>query len=152
MIQNKPFLLFRDKGVETRTRRLRFDMNAMGDFEQLTGMGLAQLMQTRAIFAATRALLWAGLKHEDRRLDIEMVGNLMQGYVENGGDIADLLDATLTAAIEQKAIKDIRKAEDGGEEVETDRPNPTKESPTTGTTVVHGPVTSEPSSFERTES
>lgn len=107
-----PFTLFQDKGVDQKNRSLKYDINAMGDFEQLTGMGLAQMMSTRAVFGATRALLWAGLKHTDRALTIDRCGQLMQDYIEQGGDVADLLAAAIDAAVKQKAIPDIRAEEE----------------------------------------
>lgn len=138
-IQNKPFTLFQDKGFETRNRSLRFDLNAMADFEQAAGMGLAQLMAHRAVFAATRALVWAGLKHQDRGLTVDYTGQLMQKFVEAGGEINDLLTLCLEAAIEQKAIPDMR-VKDGEEE--SSGPSPNANSPATGTPSSPGSVTS----------
>ena len=128
-----PFTLFQARGVETRNRSLRFDLNAMADFEQVTGMGLAQLMTTNAVFAATRALLWAGLRHGDRALTVDMTGLLMQKYVEADGDVKELLDACLQACIIQKAIPGLKKADEETDEsaAETVDPN-VPSSPTTG--------------------
>lgn len=114
-VQALPFTLFQDKGVDNKTRSLKYDINAMGDFEQLTGMGLAQMMSTRAVYGATRALLWAGLKSSDRGLTIDRVGILMQEYLEAGGDLAELLDAAISTAITQKAIPDIRTPDEQNE-------------------------------------
>lgn len=142
-VQNLPFTLFQNKGVETRVRSLRYDMNAMADFEEKTGMGLAQLMSTSAVFATTRALLWAGLKHQDRALTIDYVGQLMQDYVQDkGGNIQELLSACMDACVTQKAIPGLSKRGDGeGDE----DPNVVKSgsSPTTGMTIVPGPAGSE---------
>lgn len=93
---------------EKRVRTLRFDINALADFEQLTGMGFGQLMTQRAVFATTRAMLYAGLKHEDRTLTLEKVGELMFEYT-NDEDLADpgldeLMTAALDAAVEQGAL------------------------------------------------
>lgn len=137
-----PFKLFQDKGLEERNRSLRFDLNAMADFEQITGMGVAKLLQTAAIFATTRALLWAGLKHQDRGLTIERIGMLMQGYVDADGDINDLLKACLDAAVKQKAIPELKFADDPDEEAPADPNGKTPASPTTGTGNDPGPVTS----------
>src|SRR5678815_1606548 len=66
-----------------RQRNLRFDVNALADFEQETGMGFAQLMKQKAVFGAARAMLWAGLKHEDRGLTVERVGELLSEYLSD---------------------------------------------------------------------
>lgn len=93
-----------------RERTLRFDVNALADFEQETGMGFAQLMKQRAIFANARAMLWAGLKHEDRGISIEYVGDLIGDYltdddIEDGDHTIDtLLMVAFEAAIEQRAL------------------------------------------------
>lgn len=93
-----------------RVRRLRFDVNALADFEQETGMGFAQLMKQRAVFASARAMIWAGLKHEDRALSIEGVGMFLSDYltdesVEPGTHSIDsILMVAIEAAIEQGAL------------------------------------------------
>ena len=82
-----------------------FDINALADFEQETGMGFGQLMSTKAMFATTRALMWAGLKHEDRGLTVEQVGVLLNRFVkEQGGDINQVLKEALKAATQQGAL------------------------------------------------
>lgn len=93
-----------------RKRRLRFNVNALADFEQETGMGFAQLMRQRAMFASARAMLWAGLKHEDRALTIEHVGEMLSEYltdqdVEPGSHNIDaILMVAIEAAVAQGAL------------------------------------------------
>lgn len=108
LVRKTPFTLFESFEVTkqnvVRKRSLRYDLNALADFEQETGMGFAQLMNTRAIFATARALLWAGLKHEDRGLTVEAVGTLLSEYVQRGGTIDEVLQAAFSAATEQGAF------------------------------------------------
>jgi len=113
-IQMKPFTFF--EKYEGFPRNLKFDMNALGDFEQETGMGFGQLMQQRAIFAVVRGMLWAGFQHEDRRITVRQVGDLMQQYVTDemfpDRDISDLLSFAYETAQEQGAFgraEDFRK-------------------------------------------
>lgn len=115
-----PFTLFAPY-EDDRKRSLRFDINALADFEQETGMGFAQLMQQKATFAAARALIWAGLKHEDRMLTIESVGTLLWQYMkdpesEDSRSINDVLLVVLQAGIEQGAFGRIKK--DDKDEIE----------------------------------
>lgn len=93
-----------------RTRNLKFDVNALADFEQETGMGFAQLMQKRAVFGSARALVWAGLKHEDRSLRIEDIGDLLTQYLKDeeakrGEHTIDaILSVVIEAAVDQGAF------------------------------------------------
>ena len=92
-----------------RSRNLRYDINALADFEQLTGMGFGQLMSMKAMFATCRALLYAGLKHEDRTLTVERVGDLVMEFIndeKNGdnGNIDYLVEKALEAAVDQGAL------------------------------------------------
>lgn len=111
-----PFKEF-EKYENGRKRRLRFDVNALADFEQETGMGFAQLMRQKAVFASARAFLWAGLKHEDRGLTIEACGDLIGEYLKDmdvpRGDhsIDTILTAAFQAAIDQGALGLVRKDE-----------------------------------------
>lgn len=89
---------------EVRRRSLRYDLNALADFEQEVGMGFAQLMNTKAAFATVRAMAWAGLKHQDRALTIERAGELIGEYVLDGGDIGEILNLCIETAVNQGAL------------------------------------------------
>lgn len=101
-----------------RQRALRFDVNALADFEQETGMGFGQLMRMRALFATARAMLWAGLKWQDRALTIERVGELLHDYmsdreVEPGSHTVDaILTVAISAAIDQGALGIVKKEDE----------------------------------------
>lgn len=113
VVEKTPFTLFESveaatPGAVVKKRFLRYDINALADFEQETGMGFGQLMATRAVFATARALLWAGLKHEDRTLTVEKVGTLLGKYVMGGGGIDLALTAAFEAAKEQGAFGEVK--------------------------------------------
>lgn len=97
-----------------KKRFLRYDLNALSDFEQEVGMGFPQLMMSRAIFAATRAMLWSGLKWQDRTITVEGAGDLIQKYLDvvDGADVSDVLGACMKAAQDQGAIKKPKKDKD----------------------------------------
>ena len=104
IVAKVPFLLLQQSGIETRKRYFRFDLNALADFEQEVGMGFTQLMSSKAIFAAVRALCWAGLKHEDRSLTIQRMGTLLQDYFTQGGTLDEVLRSAIDAAVAQGAL------------------------------------------------
>lgn len=106
-IQEVPFTLF--EKYEGFPRALKFDINALADFEQETGMGFGQLMQQKALFAVVRGLLWAGFQHQDRRITQRRVAELIQEYisddqVEETRDISDLLVVAVEAAQQHGAF------------------------------------------------
>lgn len=116
------FILF-EPYEEGRRRFLRFDINALADFEQETGMGFAQLMQQKATFAAARALIWAGLKHEDRILAIERVGELLWRYMKDPAasdsrTINDVLLVVLDAGVQQGAFGKVKEKDGNIEDVD----------------------------------
>lgn len=138
-ILTTPFKLFETfetnaRGV-IRRRSLRYDINALADFEQLTGMGFGQLMHTKAVFATARAMLWCGLKHEDRTLTVEQVGTLMFQYMkEMKGSIDELLTACFEAANEQGAFGDMTGdgESDAGNAPDSENEKQLNEAPETG--------------------
>jgi hypothetical protein len=108
-IQTEPFTLFESfekhpKTGETRKRALRYDLNALADFEQEVGMGFAQLMQMKAAFATVRAITWCGVKWQDRTLTVEKAGDLIGEYVREGGDINEILTKCIETAVNQGAL------------------------------------------------
>lgn len=123
-IQTVPFPFFEPFEVNPKTqnprkRTLRYDLNALADFEQEVGMGFAQLMQMKAAFATVRAITWSGLKHEDRALTIEKTGDLIGEYVKGsddgsreGGNINEILELCIETAVAQGALGRPKKAEE----------------------------------------
>jgi hypothetical protein len=116
-VQKIPFTLFApfENGKQ---RTFKFDTNALADFEQEVGMGFPTLMASRAVFAATRALTWCGLKHGDRSLTIPRVGELIQLYLDSGGVITDILEQSMKAAVDQGALKHLKSDTDEEQEPE----------------------------------
>lgn len=65
-------------------RTIRFDYNALCSFEQATGKSFLKFvddLENQGLLSMQlsdlRALLWAGLLHEDEKLKIADVGNLL---------------------------------------------------------------------------
>ena len=79
-----------------KVRHLRYSANAVADLEELLGEGFASLLsdQKNVGIRHARAFLWAGLKHEDRKLQtprgIEEAGRLVEVWYENGGNLDTL--------------------------------------------------------------
>lgn len=85
------------RGVEVelggKSRRIRYDFNAIADVEEKAAAGVVALFsEDRVGLHAMRILLWGGLKHEDKGLTIARVGSMIQEYMEAGGDLQELMD------------------------------------------------------------
>ncbi|AMU86679.1 hypothetical protein [Dehalococcoides mccartyi] len=84
-----------------KVRNLRLDLNAMVLFEEATGKSVFKIgadMSARDI----RALLWACLRHEDKNLTVEAVGQMVTP--ENIPDLsAQLIEAFNTAMPEPES-------------------------------------------------
>lgn len=85
-----------------RPRRLKFDWNALADFEDAGGD-----FNKAAIsgFKTLRLLLWAGLKWNDPVMTKAVAGDLIQQYVEQDGQtIATLGDIVKKALVDSGVI------------------------------------------------
>lgn len=83
-----------------RPRNLRFDVNALADLEDRAKAGIAQLFSEERIgLNALRLMLWAGLKHEDRTLTVERVGDMLSEYLSKGGSLEEVTQI-LSEAVE----------------------------------------------------
>jgi hypothetical protein len=113
-----------------KPRRLRLDMNAVCDFEDATGKTIFDAFDGgRMSFGLARTLLWAALKHEDRRLSRERVGQLLEQYLEGGGTLAEVAEATAEAINRSRLFSALKVNAGGGAgpngKGEAEAPSPT---------------------------
>lgn len=66
-----------------RERNLRFDINAMCDFEDLRGRSAPEVLASPTI-SDLRAMLFVALRHEDEELTQKRVGELMTEFGLDG--------------------------------------------------------------------
>jgi hypothetical protein len=91
-----------------RDRYLRYDINALANLEEATGMTIEQAMDEKKIqsLRVVRALVWAGLLHEDPKLKIETAGDLLEDFFESGGELTTIFqkitDAVLACGLFKK--------------------------------------------------
>ncbi len=87
-----------------KPKRLRYDFNALADLEAKAGAGIGALMSEERVGLNTmRLLIWAGLKHEDRTLTPEKVGDMLQTLMEGGMELSVPM-AAVTKALQQSGI------------------------------------------------
>lgn len=86
-----------------KTRTLRFDLNAFAELEENFGtIDQALGAMEKGSIKALRAILWAGLIHEDEELTIKQVGKLIT--------LADL--PGLTEGINNAIVNSVPKTEE----------------------------------------
>lgn len=93
-----------------KPRRLRFDINAMATFEELTGLNLLKESARRRIekdmsVAQFRAFLYACLIHEDKTLTLEQVGRLIT--TENMQEILNKIGEAKQAAAPEPEVVNV---------------------------------------------
>jgi hypothetical protein len=76
-------------------KNIRYDFNALCDLEEKAKMGISRLMEEYAGFNVLRLLIWAGNKHENRGLTLDMVGLWIQEYLEEDGTLEELYSKIL---------------------------------------------------------
>lgn len=89
--------------VLDRARRLKFDINALAEADDLLRDGVSASIASGDVrISDVRTLLWAGLKWEDPRLTREGAGELLQSYVEGGGQLRAVTSSIIEALIASK--------------------------------------------------
>jgi hypothetical protein len=89
-----------------KPRTLKFDLAAIRDLETaLDGRPLATVIGdiTRIGVTATTAALWAGLKHEDKTLNINLVTKMLERHLSEGKGLRTLARA-IDAALEETGL------------------------------------------------
>jgi len=88
-------------------KRLRFDFNAMADFEEVMGYGLfAALQESQIGFKTIRAFYWAGMRWKEKGLTLERTGNMLSEELSNGTELQDLMNPIEKALINSGIIPD----------------------------------------------
>ena len=89
-----------------KTRKLRFDFNALAEFEDLMGCSMIAAFQDfrdsrsgapGVSFKMVRAMLWAGLLHEDPKLTPREAGELLEQA--DGDEMLDKMSYAITQIV-----------------------------------------------------
>lgn len=102
-----------------KSRRLRYDFNAIADIEQKAGLGIGALFdENRAGLNSLRLLIWGGLKWQERGLTVEQAGQLVGDYLKDGGSLEELM-GKVTDALRQSGVIGLQEVEEGNPKAET---------------------------------
>ncbi|SFS75858.1 hypothetical protein [Marininema halotolerans] len=86
-----------------KKRRLKFNMNALTELEDALGMPITGLSSQKVGMKELRAMLWAGLLHEDADLTLKEAGDLME--MEKLHEISEKVTEAMTIAFPQQGKK-----------------------------------------------
>lgn len=67
-----------------KERKLRYDYNALTDFEELAGTPINAINLGSMGLFMIRVLVWAGLKHENEKLTVKEAGIILNDTIEGG--------------------------------------------------------------------
>lgn len=109
-----------------RPRLLKFSFNAIADMMDADPRIFARGMSMPAV----RCTLWAGLKHEDPALTTQKVGDILDDWLDAGGDYEELIKTIDDALNNSTFAQRKRKQADTTVPEEVD---PSKNSVDTGT-------------------
>jgi len=105
-----------------KPRRLRYDFNALADVEERAGVGIGALLSSERMGLNTiRLLLWAGLKHEDRSLTPEKVGDILQSLMENGMDLSVPMARVMLAVERSGLLGQGTEGDEGNDQTEAEQ-------------------------------
>lgn len=94
-----------------KPRRLRFTFNDLADVDAKLGSSVLYMLADperiaeRFNFNVFRTLLWAGLKWEDHTLTVERVGNIIDSYLEKGGDFNYVVEKLIEGLVNSGIFK-----------------------------------------------
>lgn len=87
---------------------VRYTINALAELEDSMDAGIQQILdKDRAGFQVIRNMVWAGLLHENPALTSEAVGDLLEGHLNDGGDLNTVFGACQTALVNSAAAKSV---------------------------------------------
>ncbi|MFV9511805.1 hypothetical protein [Tepidibacillus sp. LV47] len=81
-----------------KERHLKFDLNAFAELEELYGdFQTAMDAMQKGSIKAIRAMLWAGLIHEDKSLTVEDVGSMID--MSNINEVVGIISKAISEAM-----------------------------------------------------
>ena len=91
--------------VNGKTKRLKYDFNAIADVEEKSGMGMAKLFSEDMVgFNTIRLLVWAGLRHEERGITTDRAGMIIKDMMESGYTLETIMELIMEALTKSGVI------------------------------------------------
>jgi len=101
-----------------KEREIKFDFNAICAMEEIAGKPLQEIMSKgNTGFNTIRMMLWAGLRHENKMMTMDRVGEMIQGLLESGKKLEDVMIKVMEA-LEKSGIINAFEEKEGTDEGE----------------------------------
>jgi hypothetical protein len=98
--------------IGSKGKVFRFNLNALAALEGAMGLPVQKIDARNFGFKDHRALVWAGLLHDEPKLTLEQAGLLLDQVLPSAKEYGEVIDAALTAF--GAAFPDAPKTEEGG--------------------------------------
>ena len=92
--------------VEGKEKHIRLGMNALIELEGILGKPITAIGGSAVSLSDLRAMLYVGLKWEDKKLTLETVGDYMDSIIEEKGIeyLSDKLGEALQGSVGSSAL------------------------------------------------
>ena len=87
-----------------KERRIKFSFNSICAMEEISKQSIMTLLNEQAGFNSIRLLVWAGLRHENRGLTLDMVGLWIEEYLDEGNDFGEFFESVVNALVESGVL------------------------------------------------
>lgn len=116
-----------ERAIELDKRRtLKFGIADVAALERSLGYGVDELQARGQRMTALIALLFYGLRHEDAALTERQVEKKLQRFIDKGGDLVPIVDATYSALYDSgvygKRLQEVSRRVNNGDDPVAEAP------------------------------
>lgn len=90
--------------------KLRYDVNALCEIEIRSGVPVQDMLEGGIGLSTVRLFVWGGLLHLNPMITVDDAGTLINGFMQQGGEIPDII-LNMTQALKDSGL--IKRPEDG---------------------------------------
>ena len=90
--------------------KLRYEVNCLCEIEIRAGVPVQDMIEGSVGLSTVRLFVWGGLLHISPLLQVEDAGTLLNGFMQQGGKIPDII-RNVTAALNESGL--IKRPKDG---------------------------------------
>lgn len=93
--------------------QIKYNFNAICALEEKANKGIMELMSSTQVgFNSVRLLIWAGIKHTNKYLTLDNVGDLLNKYITEGNTLDTIMEKVSEALKESKVLGEVEENTD----------------------------------------